>query len=210
MNRPRIVGVLSAVVGSTAGFLVLNRWRLAGTITGAVVVPVIYTIVSHCSHESLVRLWRWARCRASADADPVPAETVPSDETRADLSPTPTQENTHLAARRLHWSVATLAVLALAVSVYALAHSQPGTTILREKVIQTVTVTTEQAKLSVAHRDASAVSADSKLPGSLGASTTTTAPPGKNDLPTSTVSTVAGSGGVSAPPGSQATTTTLR
>jgi len=61
MNRPRIVAVVSAILGSTAAFLVLSRWRLAGTITGAVVVPVIYTLVSHCSTESLDRLGICAR-----------------------------------------------------------------------------------------------------------------------------------------------------
>jgi hypothetical protein len=41
MNHPRIVGIVSAVIGSTAGFLVLHRWRLAGTMTGAAAMPVI-------------------------------------------------------------------------------------------------------------------------------------------------------------------------
>ncbi len=83
MNRPRIVAVVSAILGSTAGCLVLSRWRLAGTITGAVVVPVIYALVSHCSVESLDRLGRWARRlvhRGKADGALPETQTTPQAE----------------------------------------------------------------------------------------------------------------------------------
>ena len=59
-------------------------------------------------------------------------------------------------ARSLQWSVAILASLAFAVSIYSLTQDETaGVTILREKVIETVTVTTEQPTLSVARTDSS-------------------------------------------------------
>ena len=208
MNRPRIVGILSAVIGSTAGFLVLSRWRLAGTVTGAVVVPVIYTIVSHCCHESLTRVGGWMRCRVGRGADPAPAEPEaaaarPADETAV-------SEKMRPAGHRLQWSVVTLALLAFGLSVYSLAQSEPGIAIMREKVVQTVTVTTEQAKLSVAHRSTPKASPVAKPPTSQSASTTTTANSGQGVLPTTTVSTVAKPGDGSDLSGNPPTTTTLR
>ena len=202
MNRPRIVGVLSAVIGSTAGFLVLSRWRLAGTITGAIVVPVIYTIVSHCSHESLERMGKWARCRVGRGDVSIPAEAEPT-ESEPGEPVTAASQTVRLTGRRLQWSAATLAFMAFAVSVYSLSQSEPGTTILREKVVQTVTVTTDLSTLPGTRSYASNVSPAAGLPDSQDASTTTTATPGQGDPPATTLSTVAGPGD------GQVTTTSL-
>ena len=63
MNRPRVAAVISAIGGSTAGFLVINRWGLIGTFTGAAIVPVVYTLVSHASTAGLDSVDRWLRDR---------------------------------------------------------------------------------------------------------------------------------------------------
>jgi hypothetical protein len=181
MNRPRIVGILSAVIGSTAGFLVLHRWRLAGTITGAAAMPVIYALVTHCSHASLESLRKWLRTHVRKEADTALAELAA---THDSAEPTGSGEpldqepraprSMRPAGRGLQWSAATLAFLAFAASVYSLARSDPGTTILREKVVQTVTVTTEHSSLALVKgwSDAATVTG---LPGSQDSATTTTA-----------------------------------
>ncbi len=200
MNRPRIVAILSAMLGSTAGFLVLSRWRLAGTVTGAFLVPAIYTLVSHCSHESLEHLRTWSR-RRLGKAEAVPAEVSKAEER-------PVAKSLRPASRGLNWSVATLALLAFAVSVYSLTHSGPGVTILRERVVETVTVSSDRYDLSAARSNASDVAA--ALGGADLPPTTAVPGEGAGDPPSTTVSTVAvpgdGSTQVTLPP---TTSTTL-
>jgi hypothetical protein len=214
MNRPRVVGILSAMIGSTAGFLVLHRWRLAGTLTGAAAMPLIYTLVTHCSHASLERLRNWTHRRVRKGDDPAAAEATAADEAAqptetgaaqpAEPATTPVPEpptprSPRPAGRVLQWAAATLAFLAFAGSVYSLSHLDAGTTILRERVVQTVTVTTERSPLWSANSGSADVAAAVVLPGGQDASTTTTASGGEPSA--TTVSTVAGSGGT--------TTTTL-
>jgi hypothetical protein len=164
MNRTRVVAVVSAILGSTAGCLVLSRWRLAGTITGAVVVPVIYTLVSHCSTESLDRLGKWARRlvhRRKSDTDLPEAETAPRTKT-VSIEEAPGAETARTpapraAGARLQWSLVAFAFLAFATSVYSLVQAEPAQqTIVREKVIEnrivqkTVTVTSPASLTSSA------------------------------------------------------------
>lgn len=154
MNRPRIAAVLSATLGSTAGFIILSRWRLAGTITGAALVPLIFTLVSHFSTETLERMAKWARRRMPGrksrenpgqlvlfDFPAEPKKARPADASAEAGAP-------KQAGRRLQWSLATFAFLAFAVSIYSLVHVEPSErTIVRERVIEssvvekTVTVT---------------------------------------------------------------------
>ncbi len=198
MNRPRIVGIVSAVLGSSAGFLALSRWHLAGTITGAILMPVIFTLVSFGSHESLDKIGEWMRRRVLRKAGPPAEGPVSAEAGAADArtEETPAPQTKRRAAHSLHWSVVTLACLAFAVSVYSLTHTGEGTTILREKVVQTVTVTSERSALSVASGNIS----DAAAGGSVGnLPTTTITTPGVGDPPETTVSTTA----------IQTTTTTL-
>lgn len=194
------------MIGSIAGFLVLHRWRLAGTITGAATMPLIYTIASHFSHTSLEGMRKWVRCRIRKTADPEVAapdngdpqaadpQATAADPEPANAAETPAPRSVRPAGRALQWTAAALALLALTASVYSLTHLEPGTTILRERVVETVTVTTYDSSLSVAKSNSS----DTAVTDLQGASTTTTAPAAG---PTTTVTTVAGSGG--------STTTTL-
>jgi hypothetical protein len=183
------------MIGSIAGFLVLHRWRLAGTITGAAAMPLIYTVASHCSHASLEGMRRWVRCRVRKSADPEctePAAIAAEPET-AGVADTPAPRSLRPGGRVLQWSAATLALLAFTASVYSLTHLDAGTTILRERVVETVTVTVDGPPVSVAKSNA----ADTAAAGLQDASTTTTTAAD----PITTVTTVAGSGG--------STTTTL-
>jgi hypothetical protein len=213
MNRPRIPTTVSAILASTAGFIVLSRWHLAGTITGAVVVPVIYTLVSHSSTESLDRCGRWVRRRFSRKKTPnlpqggdaaqlalftCPAQAVkvaPLEEPRSVPAPKD-------GGRRLQWLLTTFAFLALTVSVYTLVQPQPaGKTILREKVIEnriiekTVTVTAPGSKFSAA------LNVNSDTP-------TTTAPGSTQGGTPSTVDPPAPAGDDGGTGGSPTTTTT--
>jgi hypothetical protein len=113
-----------------------------------------------------------------------------ADATRAEDPPAP--RSPRPAGRGLQWSAATLAFLAFAASVYSLAQSDAGTTILRERVVETVTVTTERSSLPVAQSGSSGVAAVTGLSGGQDASTTTTTVGG--DPSTSSVSTTVGSG----------------
>jgi hypothetical protein len=196
MNRPRLVGILSAVIGSTAGFLVLHRWRLAGTITGAAAMPVIYALVTHCSHASLEGLRKGVRRFAHRGNSIGAAEATDGGAGSAGSDSASTQDvsvarSARPAGRGLQWSDATLAFLAFAASVYSLSQSGPGTTILRERVVETVTVTTERSALSNAKSAASAATV-AGLSEAQDSSTTTTALAG--DPSDTTVSTDAGLG----------------
>lgn len=149
MNRPKLVGLLSAAFGSTAGFLVMTRWNLAGTITGAILMPVIFTVASFGSHETMERVSGWLRRRIKKGSPPEPAMVEEVEDTR-----TSAPARSSWKARSIQWSVVTLAFLAFAVSLYSLTKDDASAvTILREKVVETVTVTVEQPALSVAKTD---------------------------------------------------------
>lgn len=149
MNRPKLVGLLSAAFGSTAGFLVMTRWNLAGTITGAILMPVIFTMASFGSHETMERVSGWLRRRVKKGSTPEPATVEEVEETPIAAAAEPSWKS-----RGIQWSVVVLAFLAFAVSLYSLTRDDASAvTILREKVVETVTVTVEQPALSVAKTD---------------------------------------------------------
>lgn len=194
MNRPRIVGMLSAALGSTTGFLILSRWSLAGTITGAILMPVIFTLVSFGSHQTLERTTKWFSRRVKRGQAESKTETA-----QVEKSEMPSEETVTPRARGLQWAVAILALVALSFSLYSLTQDNAGgVTILREKVIETVTVTSEQPSLSVA-RSMSAETTETTDP-SAALSTTTTVTTDQDDLPVTTVSTTV-------PPDGSTTTT---
>jgi hypothetical protein len=157
--RPRIVAVASAVAASLVAFLVVSRWRLAGTLAGAALIPFVYVLVSHWSFQGLDRTARWLRPRISRGGRvkeprrPPAAESAP---VVASQNESPASSGTVVTkyqvpkrgARRTQWLPVGFASLALAVSVYALASLSPGErVIVRDRIVQEiVTVTTPTEK----------------------------------------------------------------
>jgi len=175
--------MLSAALGSTAGFLILSRWSLAGTITGAIVMPVIFTLVSFGSHETLERSTKWLVRKVKRKQTESETETTQTDKAEPPSTGTVTPR-----ARGLQWAVAILALLAFSFSLYSLTQdSGGGVTILREKVIETVTVTTEQPSFSVARSTSGGITETTDPSAAL--STTTTVATVPDDLPVTTSST---------------------
>lgn len=63
MNRSRLLPIVSAVLGSTSAFVVLTRWGLLGTLTGAVMFPVVYTLASNGSKAGMERISKWTQAK---------------------------------------------------------------------------------------------------------------------------------------------------
>ncbi len=183
MTRPRLAALISATLASAAAFLVVSRWGLLGTVTGAAVIPLVYTLVSHWAAEGLEHLGIWMRRRVlrhdgvdavTGDAGDaatglVPADSATSGSATVNLqAPTDPPVATDAAAggrppkrgpSKIQWSVAAFASLALATSIYAVAVSGPAeTTILRERVVEkvvTITVPGTPIAAQVSNADAS-------------------------------------------------------
>lgn len=167
MNRPRAVTVVSAIASSTAAFVVLSRWQLFGTLTGAVLWPAVATLVTHCSTESFDHVGRWVRdhgkgakaetpaasdAGGSSQASSTAGETIePPAESRPAESDTGEETGKAVSDRAVRrrvsgsqWLLATFAALALGMSLYSvLAPGPVEQIVLQERVIEhTVTVTT--------------------------------------------------------------------
>ena len=187
-----MAAIASAIAASAVAFLVVSRWGLAGTLTGAAIIPIVYTLVSHWSAESLDHLGKWIRRRVSSSGsldestEPTPPESARSGagqhaELSAGGGTVPERQAPKRGSSRLQWPLAAFASLALAVSIYSLILSGPvETTIVREKVIErTVTVTT-QAASSVAQApsvDTSTTTVStSEEPGTVPTAPATTSP----------------------------------
>jgi hypothetical protein len=153
-----MAAIASAIAASAVAFLVVSRWGLAGTLTGAAIIPIVYTLVSHWSAESLDHLGKWIRRRVSSSGsldestEPTPPESARSGagqhaELSAGGGTVPERQAPKRGSSGLQWPLAAFASVALAVSIYSLILSGPvETTIVREKVIErTVTVTTQAA-----------------------------------------------------------------
>jgi hypothetical protein len=156
MNRPRIAGIVSGIAASVAAFLVVHRWALAGTLTGAAIMPVVYTLVSHCSMEGLSGLGRWVRRRVGREV----AAEADGGGTTANVAPKlPEKPRSEAAPPRIprgrpwrQWALVSVSVAALGVSICSVALRAPVEQVLvRERVVEkTVTVTTEAAGSDVA------------------------------------------------------------
>lgn len=140
MNRPRTVAVVSAVAASTAGFMVASRWNLMGTFAGAILVPLVYSLVSHWSTEGLGCVGRWLRRRLGLEIEEEDPAVSAAKE-RAGAESRPSLERRNLISQ---WMLAGFSLLALAVSVYAVVVPGPvRTVVVQERVVEkTVTVTT--------------------------------------------------------------------
>ena len=149
-----MAAIISAIAASAVAFFVVHRWSLAGTLTGAAVIPIVYTLVSHWSAECLDHLGKWTRRRVlrRESIDDSIESTVESARLGArqhldlpgsegDVAEKPSMKRR---SSKLQWSLALFTSLALGVSIYSLVLSQPvEKTIVRETVIEkTVTVTT--------------------------------------------------------------------
>jgi hypothetical protein len=158
MMRPRVVAVVSAIAASIVAFLVVSRWRLAGTLTGAALIPLVYTLVSHWASEGLKHTAKWLRRRALRGGqvqEPIGPSAAESEGAVASQNEglisghgaRTTYRVPKRGARRAQWLLVGFASLALAVSVYALA-SRPGEkVIVQERVVQKIiTVTTQAGK----------------------------------------------------------------
>ncbi len=165
MNRPRIAAVISGVVASTATFVVSSRYNLIGTVAGAVVAPVIYTLVSHGASVGVDAVGKRVRGRLGTQSAEAPdaAPTAGEGSERTPLVPTvyavgdPTEETVLPASAAVarpapgrswtssQWWLAGLACMAVLMSIYAVA-SSGGTTVVRQTVIKEVPVTTQAAK----------------------------------------------------------------
>lgn len=166
MTRPRLAALISAIVASAVAFLVVRRWGLAGTLTGAAVIPVVYTLVSHWSAEGLDHLGRWMRRRVL----------------RRDGVEPPEEQSPVRRHSLVQWSVAAFAVLALVTSIYALSVSGPTEkTVVRERVVQmVVTVTAPDAGSS----------ADTSAPAAPTTTTSSQEPTTVSSEPTTTTTDV--------------------
>jgi hypothetical protein len=175
MNRPRIAGIVSGIAASVAAFLVVHRWALAGTLTGAAVMPVVYTLVSHCSMEGLSGLGGWLRRRVGREAVSVDAPSI--------VAKPPERPRVVAAAPRARrrrpwqqWALVSVSVAALGVSIFSVALRAPVERVLvREKVVEkTVTVTTDAAGSGATESDSGGDSPTTTVTTDPGASTTTT------------------------------------
>lgn len=156
MTRPRVAAIISAIAASAAAFLVVSRWGLVGTLTGAAVMPVVYALVSQWSTDGIEHLRRWILRhiseRRAIDQPEVAVLQAASHKAgemgqRSEVGGRRTFDKTpRRGAPTVQWLVVTFAFLALGLSVYAIASSDPGDkTVVREKVVEktfTVTVTT--------------------------------------------------------------------
>ncbi len=201
-----MAAIASAIAASAVAFLVVSRWGLAGTLTGAAIIPVVYTLVSHWSAESLDHLGRWIRRRMlhrggiDESSEPTPRESARLGTWQhADLSAGGGTVAERQAPKRgnskFQWSLAVFASLALAVSLYSLILSGPvEKTIVREKVIEKTVTVTIKGGTSVAR----APSADTST-------TTTSIPEEPGTAPTAPATTIPGQAGPEVEPSSTTT-----
>jgi hypothetical protein len=192
MTHPRIAAIASAIAASIVTFLVLSRWRLAGTLTGAVIIPLIYTLVSHWSSQSVDHMAKWLRRRLhpvgqaeelTRVSDPTPTPVVTShDGSQVLRSRAATKHQVpNRRARRIQWLLIGFASLALAISVYALDSRGPAEKVVVHNIVvqKTITVTTQVKKSnpSSGAATAAAAAATAGTTTSFPASSTTTVAP---------------------------------
>jgi hypothetical protein len=201
VTRPRFAAVVSAIAASTVAFLVVSRWRLAGTITGAVLIPLIYTLVSHWSSQSFDHTAKWLRHRmlrggpGDEPTRPSAAEALPSGTSRDGGQPSNwgiTTKNAvpNRGTRRTQWLLMGFASLALAMSIYTLTSRNPvERVIVHDRVVEKITTVTTPAPTS-GTRGSGASSSTTTTLAVAGGGTTSTAvtatSPGQTGEPTST------------------------
>jgi hypothetical protein len=224
MSRPRIAALISAIVASTSAFLVVSRWSLFGTVAGAVLFTVVNTFVAHWSSEGLDRASGLLRRRLRLGKPSGEPAALPSTSS-VDLQPeeidasvvgdgdrqSPRASTARTSRRRVtvaNWVLAGCAVVAVALSVYALTNPRQGETVEtvvvhRQVIEKTVTVTTE-GTTSVARADVTPqASGDTATTDTTGTgvtdsdpSTTTSDPSTEETEPSTTVTTDPGQTGV--------------
>lgn len=144
MSRPRVAGIVSGIAASVAAFLVVSRWNLAGTLTGAAIMPVIYILISHCTLEGIDGLSGWTQRRLGGDAGPASESETDLPSTMESAAPEPRMPRR--GHTRAQWVLVGVASLSLIVSLCSVVLRAPAAeTILRETVVKTVTVTSESA-----------------------------------------------------------------
>jgi hypothetical protein len=218
MNRPRITGIVSGIAASVAAFLVVSRWHLAGTLTGAAIMPVIYTLVSHGSQEGLSELGRRVRRTVRRQHDELRAHPNEPTTTQPALPASESVTSSWSARQRGQWMLLGISVVALGVSIWSVAVRDPGErVVVQQKVIEkTVTVTAGASDSAGPQSDETTNSqaSDKGVAADASTSTTTTTAVGQDDAsvgdgPSSPATTAGGSstGGGAGVPTSVTTST---
>jgi hypothetical protein len=129
MTRPRVSAIISGIAASITAFVVVRRWGLAGTLTGAAVIPVIYAFVSHWSAEGFDRIAVWVRRNTSASGRDAPDD--PASPPAAESGDRPLRRDYPTGGRRARPSgrlvgsavLVSVLIVGVALGVYSLAHS---------------------------------------------------------------------------------------
>ena len=156
-----MAAVASAIAASTVAFVVVSRWHLVGTLAGAVLIPLVYTLVSHWSSHSLDHMAKWLRRRGQGrDLEEEPTQPSTGEEALPSLasedvsrlsSPGTTTRNPvpNRGTRMTQWLLIGVASLALAVSIYAIASPSPvERVIVHDRVVEKTSIVTTPAEAS--------------------------------------------------------------
>lgn len=153
MSHPRLVAILSGIVASLVAFFVLTRWRLAGTLAGAAIIPLVHTFVSHWSNQGIDRSIALVRRRATQS--PAQAESN-TDSTGGPAAPLTAPRY----SRSLPWFLVGLTCLAVGFGVYALVFKPPADrVIVHERVIERQVSAPAQSTAVPASNDTALVAA---------------------------------------------------
>lgn len=202
MTRPRIAAIISAIVSSTVGFLVMARWGLAGTLTGAATIPVVYTLVAHLSEQAVDRLSHWGRRRVlRQEIEPAEKDTAKPAESAGPA------EGEQLPAkpkiRAGTWAVGLAAAAALAISVYTLTLPEEPAQVRQMIVEKTVVVTVPAEEGDGSDETQPAQNSQTARQGDAGQVT------GTSDSTTSSTTSTTGGAGQGSTSGTNATSTTV-
>ena len=160
MIRPRIAAVASAIAASTVAFVVVSRWHLVGTLAGAVLIPLVYTLVSHWSSHGLDHMAKWLRRRGQGrdleeePTQPSAVEALPSPESGdvnqlSGRGTAPRRPVPNHGTKMTQWLLVGVASLALAVSIYAITSPSPvERVIVHDRVVEKTSIVTTPAEAS--------------------------------------------------------------
>lgn len=201
MSHPRLVAILSTVAASMVAFFVVTRWRLAGTLAGAALIPLVHTLVSHWSNRGIDRSIALVRRRATKRQGPTEDTRVYQGGSGACPEGCPGVSS---GVSAIPWILVGLTCLALALGIYSAAFKTPADrVIVNERVIERQVAAAAQIPVAPEGSGASSPITDTAtspttLPADgdetdLGASPGTTAGPGTTANPSETTVTSGGS-----------------
>jgi hypothetical protein len=172
VSRIRVAALLSAVIASIVAFLILKRWGLVGTLTGAALFPFVHTLVSHWSHKGIDQTISVVR-RRSGDGLSAPEEGEPPSPDQLDVSGPAKKPRATPASTR--WLSVGLACVALGIGVYAILLGTSGErVIVRERVIEREVAAAVQSTKASDEPDAPGPATDPTTTTSTSLTTSTT------------------------------------